>query len=69
MESSSLWFDAAKNEKLVLETVALPMLGLADSLNVSATAAVLAYESCTTAKRMNIKQPCESTCILCLKMI
>jgi tRNA G18 (ribose-2'-O)-methylase SpoU len=32
-------------KKLVLETVALPMLGLADSLNVSATAAVLAYES------------------------
>ena len=42
---STLWFDAAKNKKLVLETVALPMLGLADSLNVSATAAVLAYES------------------------
>ena len=42
---SALWFDAAKNKKLVLETVALPMLGLADSLNVSATAAVLAYES------------------------
>ncbi len=42
---SDLWFDAAKNKKLVLETVALPMLGLADSLNVSATAAVLAYES------------------------
>ncbi|MBQ79781.1 MAG: 23S rRNA methyltransferase, partial [Planctomycetaceae bacterium] len=42
---SSLWFDAAKNKKLALQTVALPMLGLADSLNVSATAAVLAYES------------------------
>ena len=42
---SALWFDAAKNKKIVLETVALPMLGLADSLNVSATAAVLAYES------------------------
>ena len=42
---SALWFDAAKNKKIVLETVGLPMLGLADSLNVSATAAVLAYES------------------------
>ncbi len=42
---STLWVDAAKHKKLVLETVALPMLGLADSLNVSATAAVLAYES------------------------
>ena len=42
---STLWFDAAKNKKIALETVALPMLGLADSLNVSATAAVLAYES------------------------
>ena len=42
---STLWFEAAKNKKIALETVALPMLGLADSLNVSATAAVLAYES------------------------
>ena len=42
---STLWFVTAKNKKIALETVALPMLGLADSLNVSATAAVLAYES------------------------
>ena len=42
---SSLWLEAATKKNIALETVALPMLGLADSLNVSATAAVLAYES------------------------
>jgi len=42
---SSLWLEAATNTNLALDTVALPMRGLADSLNVSATAAVLAYES------------------------
>ena len=42
---SSLWLEADTKKKIALETVALPMLGLADSLNVSATAAVLAYES------------------------
>ena len=42
---SSLWLEADTKKNIALETVALPMLGLADSLNVSATAAVLAYES------------------------
>lgn len=42
---SAGWFDAAAAGSLALTTVALPMLGVADSLNVSATAAVLAYES------------------------
>ncbi len=42
---SSLWLEADSKKNIALETVALPMLGLADSLNVSATAAVLAYES------------------------
>jgi len=28
-----------------MQTISLPMLGVADSLNVSAAAAVLAYES------------------------
>ena len=42
---STDWFDAAAAGSISLTTVALPMLGVADSLNVSATAAVLAYES------------------------
>lgn len=42
---SQAWKDAAAAGRIDLETVHLPMLGLADSLNVSATAAVLAYES------------------------
>jgi TrmH family RNA methyltransferase len=42
---SRAWTDAAASGTIDLETVRLPMLGLADSLNVSATAAVLAYES------------------------
>jgi TrmH family RNA methyltransferase len=42
---STAWCDAASAGSLTLTTVALPMLGVADSLNVSATAAVLAYES------------------------
>lgn len=42
---SRAWNDAAASGRIDLETVRLPMLGLADSLNVSATAAVLAYES------------------------
>lgn len=39
------WQRAADAGTIVLETVRLPMRGIADSLNVSATAAVLAYES------------------------
>jgi TrmH family RNA methyltransferase len=42
---SAAWHAAAANGRLVVETVTLPMLGIADSLNVSATAAVLAYEA------------------------
>jgi TrmH family RNA methyltransferase len=42
---SPAWAEAAGAGRLRLESVALPMLGHADSLNVSATAAVLAYES------------------------
>ena len=56
---SSLWLEAATKKNIVLETVALPMLGLADSLNVSATAAVLAYESLrqreASAENSNVK--------------
>jgi TrmH family RNA methyltransferase len=56
---SSLWLEAATKKNIALETVALPMLGLADSLNVSATAAVLAYESLrqreASAENSNVK--------------
>ena len=49
---STDWFDAAAAGSLSLTTVALPMLGVADSLNVSATAAVLAYESLRQRKKL-----------------
>jgi TrmH family RNA methyltransferase len=39
------WQAAADAGTIALQSVHLPMLGTADSLNVSATAAVLAYES------------------------
>jgi TrmH family RNA methyltransferase len=42
---SAAWATAAAAGQLQLQAVSLPMLGIADSLNVSATAAVLAYES------------------------
>jgi len=42
---SPLWPQAAAAGTVALETVRLPMAGTADSLNVSATAAVLAYEA------------------------
>ncbi len=42
---SAAWLTAAAAGVIVLETVRLPMHGAADSLNVSATAAVLAYEA------------------------
>ena len=42
---SPAWREAAAAGKILWETVRLPMRGRADSLNVSATAAVLAYES------------------------
>lgn len=42
---SAAWSAAAAAGTIALDTVRLPMLGAADSLNVAATAAVLAYES------------------------
>jgi len=42
---SSAWREAAAAGTIGWETIRLPMQGRADSLNVSATAAVLAYES------------------------
>jgi TrmH family RNA methyltransferase len=42
---STAWQEAAAAGSIGFETIRLPMLGLADSLNVSATAAVLAYEA------------------------
>jgi TrmH family RNA methyltransferase len=42
---STAWQSAADDGRLVVAAVSLPMLGVADSLNVSATAAVLAYEA------------------------
>ncbi len=42
---TAAWQAAAADGRLVVEAVTLPMLGMADSLNVSATAAVLSYEA------------------------
>lgn len=42
---SADWQRAADLGTIALETIRLPMQGIADSLNVSATAAVLAYEA------------------------
>lgn len=42
---SPAWIDAAAAGTIALESVHLPMRGIADSLNVSVTAAVLAYEA------------------------
>jgi TrmH family RNA methyltransferase len=42
---SPAWGQAAAAGAIIEETVRLPMCGIADSLNVSVTAAVLAYES------------------------
>lgn len=39
------WREAGKTGAVMISTLRLPMLGRADSLNVAATAAVLAYES------------------------
>jgi TrmH family RNA methyltransferase len=47
---SGAWQSAADHGRLVVEAVTLPMLGVADSLNVSATAAVLAYEAVRQAE-------------------
>jgi len=42
---SSDWQRAADSGAIAFDTIRLPMHGIADSLNVSATAAVLAYEA------------------------
>lgn len=42
---SPAWHAAAAKGTILLETIRLPMRGIADSLNVSATVAVLAYEA------------------------
>jgi TrmH family RNA methyltransferase len=42
---SPRWEEAARAGTIEFETVRLPMAGMADSLNVSATAAILAYEA------------------------
>jgi TrmH family RNA methyltransferase len=42
---SAAWQKAADSGTIRLETVRLPMRGIADSLNVSATVAILAYEA------------------------
>lgn len=42
---SDTWRAAARAGRIDYETVRLPMLGLADSLNVSVTAAILTYEA------------------------
>lgn len=42
---SPAWAAAASGGRLAFDTVRLPMHGIADSLNLSATAAVLAYEA------------------------
>lgn len=42
---SGRWQAAADAGRMPMEMISLPMLGVADSLNVSAAAAVLAYES------------------------
>jgi TrmH family RNA methyltransferase len=47
---SPAWEAAADAGRIALESVHLPMHGAADSLNVSATAAVLAYESLRQAQ-------------------
>jgi TrmH family RNA methyltransferase len=42
---SAVWPEAAAGGTIRMETVRLPMHGIADSLNLSVTAAVLAYET------------------------
>lgn len=42
---SAAWREAGDSGHVVLETIRLPMHGIADSLNVAATAAILAYEA------------------------
>ncbi|MFM8891944.1 MAG: TrmH family RNA methyltransferase, partial [Planctomycetia bacterium] len=42
---STAWHEAAAAGRIALDSIRLPMAGAADSLNVAATAAVLAYEA------------------------
>lgn len=53
---SPTWQEAADAGTIAWETIRLPMCGIADSLNVAATAAILAYESLRqqTASRREI---------------
>jgi TrmH family RNA methyltransferase len=48
---SPAWQQAASAGRIALETVRLPMHGVADSLNLSVTAAVLAYEAVRQMER------------------
>lgn len=48
---SAAWRMAADGGAFPLDTIRLPMLGVADSLNVAATAAVLAYETARQTTR------------------
>ncbi len=48
---SPAWHEAAAAGRITLENVSLPMRGVADSLNLSATAAVLAYEAVRQMER------------------
>jgi TrmH family RNA methyltransferase len=42
---SAAWQEAGGSGRIPLDTIRLPMLGIADSLNVAATAAILVYEA------------------------
>lgn len=51
---STDWQRAADTGTIMFETIRLPMQGIADSLNVSATAAVMAYEALRQAAQETI---------------
>lgn len=57
---SAAWQDAAAAGRIHLHTIRLPMCGVADSLNVSATAAILAYEALRQAGRAALQTDRES---------
>ncbi|MFM8634940.1 MAG: TrmH family RNA methyltransferase [Planctomycetia bacterium] len=54
---STLWREAAAEGRISLHTVRLPMLGITDSLNVSVTAAILAYEALRQGSHRSPKTP------------
>jgi TrmH family RNA methyltransferase len=56
---SPAWREAAAAGRILWETIRLPMRGRADSLNVSATAAVLAYVS---LRQADLSTPPPSGC-------